>query len=77
MRGGPGERVALAANWIFCASGYYLYDEGYAPQFEGLDDFPGEIVPPQHWPADLDTTGKRVVVIGSGATAVTLVPALA
>ncbi len=77
LRGDTGETVVLTANWIFCASGYYRYDEGYTPHFEGRDSFTGEIVHPQHWPADLDTTGKRVVVIGSGATAVTLVPALA
>jgi cation diffusion facilitator CzcD-associated flavoprotein CzcO len=57
-------------------SGYYRYDEGYTPQFAGREDFAGEIVHPQFWPEDLDYAGKRVVVIGSGATAVTLVPAL-
>jgi cation diffusion facilitator CzcD-associated flavoprotein CzcO len=71
------ERVRLAARWIFCAGGYYRYDEGYTPHFEGRDRFQGQIVHPQHWPEDLDHTGKRVVVIGSGATAVTLVPAMA
>ena len=58
-------------------SGYYRYDEGFTPPFEGREDFGGEIVHPQFWPEDLDFAGKRVVVIGSGATAVTLVPALA
>ena len=72
-----GERVQLSCGWLFCAGGYYRYDQGYAPPFEGTDRFEGQIVHPQHWPEDLDTTGKRVVVIGSGATAVTLVPALA
>ncbi|ANZ40282.1 FAD-containing monooxygenase EthA [Lentzea guizhouensis] len=71
------ETVTITANWIFCASGYYRYDEGYTPHFEGRDDFAGEVLHPQHWPEDFDATGKRVVVIGSGATAVTLVPALA
>jgi cation diffusion facilitator CzcD-associated flavoprotein CzcO len=72
-----GERTQASASWIFTATGYYNYDEGYTPHFEGRDRFQGEIVHPQHWPEDLDYTGKRVVVIGSGATAVTLVPALA
>ena len=58
-------------------TGYYRYDEGYTPEFEGTESFRGEIVHPQHWPEDLDYAGKRVVVIGSGATAVTLVPAMA
>ena len=58
-------------------SGYYRYDEGYLPDFKGIERFGGQIVHPQHWPADLDYAGKRVVVIGSGATAVTLVPAMA
>ena len=72
-----GERVQLSAGWIFCAGGYYRYDEGYTPHFEGRERFAGRIVHPQHWPEDLDYGGKRVVVIGSGATAVTLVPAMA
>jgi monooxygenase len=72
-----GERTALTCSWLFCAGGYYRYDEGFTPHFEGRERFAGPIVHPQHWPADLDTAGKRVVVIGSGATAVTLVPALA
>jgi cation diffusion facilitator CzcD-associated flavoprotein CzcO len=58
-------------------TGYYRYDEGYTPRFEGIERFGGQIVHPQLWPEDLDYTGKRVVVIGSGATAVTLVPAMA
>jgi monooxygenase len=58
-------------------SGYYRYDQGYLPSLPGLGNFRGQVVHPQHWPADLDYAGKRVVVIGSGATAVTLVPALA
>ncbi|MBS9533472.1 NAD(P)/FAD-dependent oxidoreductase [Mycobacterium sp. M1] len=71
------ELVQISANWIFCAGGYYRYDEGFTPNFEGRDRFTGQIVHPQHWPEDLDYTGKKVVVIGSGATAVTLVPAMA
>lgn len=72
-----GESVTLSANWIFVASGYYNYDEGFTPPFAGRDRFGGQIVHPQHWPEDLDYAGKRVVVIGSGATAVTLLPAMA
>jgi monooxygenase len=77
QRADTGERLTISAGWIFGATGYYRYDEGFAPAFEGRDRFAGEIVHPQHWPADLDYRGKRVVVIGSGATAVTLVPAMA
>ena len=72
-----GETVELTCSFLFGATGYYRYDEGYLPQFEGTERFRGEIVHPQHWPEDLDYYGKRVVVIGSGATAVTLVPAMA
>ncbi|MGH3863768.1 flavin-containing monooxygenase [Actinokineospora sp.] len=72
-----GERSRLTAGWLFAAGGYYNYDEGFTPHFEGRDRFAGRIVHPQHWPEDLDYAGKRVVVIGSGATAVTLVPAMA
>lgn len=72
-----GQRVQISANWLFCAGGYYRYDEGFTPRFEGRERFTGAIVHPQHWPEDLDYTGKKVVVIGSGATAVTLVPAMA
>ena len=71
------ELVQISANWIFCAGGYYRYDEGYTPEFGGRDRFGGEVVHPQHWPEDLDYTDKKVVIIGSGATAVTLVPAMA
>jgi monooxygenase len=72
-----GETVALTCGWLFCASGYYSYAKGYTPDFPGLEDFGGQVVHPQQWPEDLDYAGKRVVVIGSGATAVTLVPAMA
>ncbi|MFI6937781.1 flavin-containing monooxygenase [Streptomyces sp. NPDC050418] len=72
-----GERTTLTCGWLFCAGGYYRYDEGFTPQFEGIEDFRGPVVHPQHWPEDLDYAGKRVVVIGSGATAVTVVPAMA
>ncbi len=72
-----GETVELTCGFLFGATGYYRYDEGYLPHFEGTERFQGEIVHPQHWPEELDYKGKRVVVIGSGATAVTLVPAMA
>jgi len=72
-----GRPVTLTARFLYLCSGYYHYDAGHAPDFPGSNDFRGTIVHPQHWPADLDHAGKRVVVIGSGATAVTLVPALA
>ncbi|MEV2220004.1 NAD(P)/FAD-dependent oxidoreductase [Nocardia vinacea] len=64
-------------GFLYVCSGYYRYDRGYTPEFAGIEDFRGQLVHPQQWPADLDYAGKRVVVIGSGATAVTLVPAMA
>jgi monooxygenase len=72
-----GETVRVTCDFLWTCSGYYRYDEGYTPEFEGVDRFAGEVVHPQHWPEGLDYAGKRVVVIGSGATAVTLVPAMA
>jgi monooxygenase len=72
-----GETAIFTSDFLSICSGYYRYDEGYTPEFAGLDRFQGEVVHPQHWPQDLDYSGKRVVVIGSGATAVTLVPAMA
>ncbi len=69
--------VLVTCNFLLMCSGYYRYDEGYQPRFPGIEDFTGLLVHPQHWPEDLDYAGKRIVVIGSGATAVTLVPALA
>ena len=71
-----GRQEEITCSFLFACSGYYNYDEGYSPAFEGAEDFQGTIVHPQHWPEDLDYAGKRVVVIGSGATAVTLIPAL-
>jgi monooxygenase len=67
----------LSCGFLFVCSGYYRYDQGHQPRFEGMENFRGRVVHPQAWPQDLDVSGKRVVVIGSGATAVTLVPALA
>jgi monooxygenase len=72
-----GETVRVTCDFLWACSGYYRYDQGYAPEFEGIDRFSGEVVHPQHWPEDLDYADKRVVVVGSGATAVTLVPAMA
>ena len=72
-----GGSAVLTCNFLFPCTGYYRYDEGYSPEFAGTERFSGQIVHPQHWPEDLDYEGKRVVVIGSGATAVTLVPAMA
>jgi cation diffusion facilitator CzcD-associated flavoprotein CzcO len=72
-----GETVEVTAGFVFSCTGYYRYDRGYQPDFAGMDDFAGTLVHPQHWPDDLDVTGRRVVVIGSGATAVTLIPSLA
>jgi len=71
-----GGTTTLTCSWVFCAGGYFRYDEGFTPVFPGRERFAGPIVHPQAWPEDLDTAGKRVLVIGSGATAVTLVPAL-
>jgi cation diffusion facilitator CzcD-associated flavoprotein CzcO len=72
-----GEQVSLTCGFLFSCTGYYRYDRGHRPDFAGMDRFEGTIVHPQAWPEDLDHRGKRIVVIGSGATAVTLVPALA
>jgi monooxygenase len=72
-----GETVRYTCNFLFMCAGYYDYVEGYTPEFKGVARFKGKIVHPQHWPPDLAYAGKRVVVIGSGATAVTLVPAMA
>ena len=72
-----GQSGTVTCSFLYMNTGYYRYDEGYTPQFEGIDRFRGQIVHPQQWPEDLDCTDQRVVVIGSGATAVTLVPALA
>jgi cation diffusion facilitator CzcD-associated flavoprotein CzcO len=72
-----GEQLELTCKFIFSCSGYYRYDQGYLPEFSGMDDFAGQIIHPQAWPQDLDVTGKRIVVVGSGATAITLIPSLA
>ncbi|MGI8755358.1 MAG: flavin-containing monooxygenase [Acidimicrobiales bacterium] len=76
-RSDTGETVGLTCGFLFSCSGYYRYDKGHQPDFAGRDRFGGNVVHPQHWPEDLDCAGKDVVVIGSGATAVTLIPSLA
>jgi cation diffusion facilitator CzcD-associated flavoprotein CzcO len=76
-RGEKRELVRFTCGFLFMCSGYYDYEQGYTPEFAGREDFRGRIVHPQQWPDELDYAGKRVVVIGSGATAVTLVPAMA
>jgi monooxygenase len=72
-----GQRTRYRCRFLYCCTGYYDYDKAHAPDFPGIERFAGKIVHPQWWPDDLDYAGKRVVVIGSGATAITLVPALA
>lgn len=76
-REATGETVLYTAGFLVSATGYYNHDAGFLPIFPGSEDFQGQQVHPQHWPEDLDHTGKKVVVIGSGATAVTLVPSMA
>jgi len=76
-RGDSGEIVSLRGNFLMMCAGYYSYEHGYTPDFPGRERFGGEIVHPQDWPEDLDYAGRKVVVIGSGATAMTLVPAMA
>ena len=72
-----GAPTSFTCNFLFMCSGYYSYKQGHTPEFDGQDDFKGEIVHPQFWPESLDYKDKRVVVIGSGATAVTLIPSMA
>jgi cation diffusion facilitator CzcD-associated flavoprotein CzcO len=76
-RAGSGETVRFSCNFLFMCSGYYRYDAGHLPHFEGIEGFGGRVVHPQFWPQDLDYSGQRVVIIGSGATAVTLLPEMA
>ena len=72
-----GEQVEITCGFVFSCSGYYRYDHGYQPDFPGMDRFKGQVIHPQAWPEDLDYEGKEVVVIGSGATAITLIPSMA
>lgn len=71
-----GESVQLSCNWLMMCSGYYNYEEGFTPEFKGREDFKGQVIHPQFWPENFDYSGKRVVVIGSGATAITLIPSM-
>ena len=77
QRSDTGETVRISCSFLLMCSGYYRYDQGYTPEFPGIERFGGTVVHPQKWSEDVDYAGKRVIVIGSGATAVTLVPALA
>jgi cation diffusion facilitator CzcD-associated flavoprotein CzcO len=72
-----GETHRFTANFLWMCQGYYRHSEGYTPEWPGMDNYQGQIVHPQSWPQDLDYAGKNVVVIGSGATAATLIPAIA
>jgi len=72
-----GETRTYTCGFLISCTGYYNYDNGYQPSFPGSEQFEGQIIHPQHWPEDLDYSGKKVVVVGSGATAVTLVPSMA
>jgi cation diffusion facilitator CzcD-associated flavoprotein CzcO len=76
-RRASGETVELTCRFLFSGTGYYDYEQGFTPPFEGVEEFAGQVVHPQLWPEDLDYAGKRVVIIGSGATAVTILPAMA
>ncbi len=75
--GAGGKTVSYTCRFLYVCSGYYRYDQGYVPDFEGMSNFKGDLVHPHKWPEDLDYSDRKVVVIGSGATAVTLVPAMA
>jgi cation diffusion facilitator CzcD-associated flavoprotein CzcO len=72
-----GEPVRFTCNFLWMCQGYYRHSVGYTPEWRGMDGFKGSIVHPQKWPEDLDYAGKRMIVIGSGATAATLIPAIA
>ncbi len=71
-----GAEKVYQCRFVYFGTGYYNYDHPHAPEFRGIEDFAGEVVHPQHWPESLDYTGKKIVVIGSGATAISLIPAL-
>ena len=72
-----GEALTFTANFLWMCQGYYGHDQGYTPEWPGMDQYKGRIVHPQTWPSDLDYKGKKVLLIGSGATAATLIPAIA
>jgi cation diffusion facilitator CzcD-associated flavoprotein CzcO len=77
VKRGDGSIITMSCGFLFSCAGYYRHDEGYLPQWPGYSEFKGTIVHPQFWPQELDWTGKRIVIVGSGATAVTLSPVLA
>ncbi len=77
VRTDSNEPVTFTANFLWMCQGYYRHSEGYTPEWQGMETFKGRIVHPQLWPEELDLSGKKVVVIGSGATAATLIPAIA
>ncbi|MEV0033529.1 NAD(P)/FAD-dependent oxidoreductase [Nocardia sp. NPDC050793] len=77
QRSGTDETEQFTARFLFLGTGYYDHEAGFTPEFTGVEDFEGRVIHPQHWPRDLDYAGKRVIVIGSGATAVTLIPSMA
>jgi cation diffusion facilitator CzcD-associated flavoprotein CzcO len=77
VRTDSGEAATFTANFLWMCQGYYRHSEGYTPEWKEMETFKGRIVHPQRWPDDLETEGKKVVVIGSGATAATLIPAIA
>lgn len=77
LREASGDLETWTCSYLVIATGYYNYDAGHTPEFAGIADFAGAVIHPQHWPEDFDHAGKKVVVIGSGATAVTLVPSMA
>jgi monooxygenase len=72
-----GQPVTMTCNFLMSCAGYYRYSAGYLPEFPGIERFQGRVIHPQNWPEDLDYSGRRVLIIGSGATAVTLLPAMA
>jgi len=76
-KGEQGQLEDVTCKILYLCGGYYNYDQGYLPEFKGYDEFEGQLIHPQHWPEDLNYENKKVVVIGSGATAVTIVPAMA
>lgn len=77
IRHADGEQLTFSSNFLWMCQGYYDHDRPYTPEWPGMSAFKGRIVHPQHWPSDLDVRGKKVICIGSGATAATVVPAIA
>ena len=76
-KGEQGQLEDVTCKILYLCGGYYNYDQGYLPEFKGYDEFEGQLIHPQQWPEDLNYENKKVIVIGSGATAVTIVPAMA